>query len=111
MREREMRVRLVMALALLALAVGGCSNPPTEGIVIRKEFKASYTWYEQVCVSYGTHGLCKMYMPFPHTEPDSYKICIRHDAQDTTHDATGCWDTDPVSYWQYRVGDRYPNRS
>lgn len=103
------RPHILTLLVALALAlIGACSNPPSQGTVTSKKFTPSYTWTELVCVSYGKYG-CQMYMPFPHTEPDAWTICLRRDAGDTKHDATGCWDTDPGTYQRYGVGDHYPD--
>lgn len=102
-----MKRKLALAAATV-VAITACGHPPTTGVVTSKHFTASYTWYEQVCVSYGKYG-CQAYMPFPHTEPDQYQLCLHRDAQDTTHDVTGCWDTDPQTYARYQVGDHYPD--
>lgn len=99
---------LVALVVGVALALGGCSNPPSTGVVTSKKFTPSYTWYQQVCISYGKYG-CQMYMPFPVTEPDEYQMCLRADAGDTQHDRTGCWDTDPQTYARYQPGDHYPD--
>jgi hypothetical protein len=102
---------LFVGVVLVAFGLAvlfGCSHPPNVGTVTSKRFTPSYTWYDQVCVSYGKYG-CQMYMPFPVTEPDAWTLCLRRDAGDTEHDATGCWDTDPATYRRYQVGDHYPD--
>lgn len=97
-----------LVLAGLAVGLTGCAHPPTIGTVTSKKFSPSYTWTELVCIQYGKYG-CSMWMPFNHTEPDAYTLCLRRDAQDTEHDETGCWDTDPTTYARYRVGAHYPD--
>ena len=103
---------LLVGVVLVAFGLAvlfGCSNPPSTGIVASKRFTPSYTWTELVCIAYDKYGWCTFHMPFNHTEPDAYTLCLRRDAGDTKHDETGCWDTDPGTYATYRVGDHYPD--
>lgn len=92
--------RLVLA-AVTVLALVGCSDPPSEGIVKDKGHTAS--WVQLVPSCYNSKGVPTCQIPITHPERWSLKIC----ADNMRADDCG-WVTVGVAEWDStEIGSRW----
>ncbi len=98
--------RLLTAVAVLALALTGCGDPPESGYVLQKEYSAPYSWTTLNCASYNKNGLCTAYIPVTYNEPAHWRLLL---VDDNKQDFQGWRDVDETTYHRYGIGDHYPD--
>lgn len=102
------RLALVGALVLLVLV--GCSHPPNHGTVTGRHYSPAHyndyvTYY---CAAYNK-GICTVNVPNFHHDyiAANWQLCLRADADDSSHDKTGCIDVPENVYDHYPSGTYY----
>jgi hypothetical protein len=63
------------------------------------------------CAAYNKQGACTFWMQTPVQHAADWEVCLRADAQDTTHDKSGCWSVDQHTYDRVRVGQQWDRRA
>lgn len=88
------RLREIAALCLSIQLLTGCVD---KGIVISKEYDASYTWFSTQCVQIGNNA-CGTMTIVPHFEPECWRLDLRDGAD------TGSVCVDRNMWGQVRIG-------
>lgn len=91
--------RKILLVAVLLLA--SCSAPES-GMIYDKKYSPSYQYTDYQCMQYGKDGICKLRMPFIHTVPEYWQLCLRNG------DESGCRYVDQITWHKYERGQEYP---
>jgi hypothetical protein len=65
-----------VAVAVLVLLAAACSTP-SSGEVVAKDHRAPYSWTQMVCSAYGKNGVCSVWVPIVHNEPECWQLKLR----------------------------------
>jgi hypothetical protein len=98
-------MRRLGVIAALCLALAGCGWEG-RGVIMEKTHTGSYTWSQMICSAYNGQGVCTVWVPMIHTEPESWGYQVMDNGGDK-HSVT----VEKADWDKARVGDDYDNRS
>lgn len=97
-----MRPRIIAPLVGLAV-LSACTPTLEAGTVTGRDHQKAYTWVQQVCSAYNSKGICTVYTPMVHQEPERWTLRLTEGGTD------GRVDVDEHAYEHCADGDRYPD--
>ncbi len=109
--SRRGRTKRALLAAGLALSLAACGDPPETGTVTNKVYTEPWTSFTMHCAAYNQQHACTSWFTTPVYHPADWSVCLRADAQDTSHDRTGCWSVNQHTYDSVRVGQQWSRRA
>lgn len=67
----------VVAVAFMCIALVGCSEKVTDGMVVDKKYSPQSSYIVQQCSMFDSKGVCTMYTPVTHTIPEKWSVTIQ----------------------------------
>lgn len=95
-----MKKTLTLVLVAATLFLTACSSI-SAGRITAKEIHPAYTWVQNICSGYNAQGVCTVYVPIFHNEPEKYSF----DLEDG--EKTGWVYVTKSEFDKYEIGDSY----
>lgn len=68
---------LAMLAVLVALAAVVSCSAPERGTVVSKRYEPAHEWTSTYCAAYTPKGMCSMWLPQTHHEPERWVLVLR----------------------------------